>query len=462
MNQHTIKQSVSVSGVGLHTGANVTLTFQPAPANHGFKFKRTDLEGQPVVNADVSRVVATQRSTTIQSGDAIVHTIEHVMSALAGLQIDNVLMEIDGPEVPIMDGSAWPFAAALQEAGREEQDSPREYFEIEEPITFRDEASGVEMTALPADRFEIITMIDFNSPTLGQQYASLNNLDNYLEAIAPARTFVFVREIEALLEQNLIKGGDLDNAIVIADQPVSQDKLDTLAQKLNKPSVKVESEGILNTSKLKFKNEPARHKLLDVIGDTALLGKPIKGRILATKPGHRSNVNFTQLLKKHYLEQRKLKGRPKYDPNQTPVFDSVQIAAWLPHRFPFLLIDKIIELSDTHVVGVKNITFNEAYFQGHFPNNPVMPGVLQIEALAQTGGILALSTVEDPGNWDTYFIKIDKTKFKQKVVPGDTLILKMELLAPIRRGICQMQATAYVGNRIVSEGELTAQIVKRS
>lgn len=462
MNQHTIKQSISINGVGLHTGAKVTLTFQPAPANHGYKFKRVDLEGQPIVNADVNRVVATQRSTTIQSGEAIVHTIEHIMSALAGLEIDNVLMEIDGPEVPIMDGSAIPFVQALQKAGREEQDAPRDYFEIEEPITYRDEETGVEMTALPAEDFEIITMIDFNSQILGQQYASLNSLEHYDQEIAPCRTFVFVREIEALMEQDLIKGGNLDNAIVIADQPISQEKLDSLAQKLGKPSVKVEQEGVLNTLKLKFKNEPARHKLLDVIGDTALLGKPIKGRILATKPGHRSNVEFTKLLKKHYLEQRKLKGKPKYDPNKTPVFDLVRIAEWLPHRFPFLLIDKIIELSDQHVVGVKNVTFNETHFQGHFPNNPVMPGVLQIEALAQTGGILALSTVEDPGNWDTYFIKIDKTKFKYKVVPGDTLILKMELLAPIRRGICQMQATAYVGNRIVSEGELTAQIVKRS
>ncbi len=462
MNQHTIKRSVAVSGVGLHTGQKVTITFQPAPVNHGYKFKRVDLEGTPVVNADVNRVVSTQRGTTIQSGEAIVSTVEHALSALAGLQVDNILMEIDGPEVPIMDGSALPFVEAIQEAGIEEQDAKREYFEIEEPITYRDEESGLEMTALPADRFEVITMIDFNSKTLGQQYASINDLGDYAEEIAPSRTFVFLREIEMLLEQNLIKGGDLDNAIVIADQTISQDKLDALASKLGKPSVRVEQEGILNTIKLKYRNEPARHKLLDVIGDTALLGKPIKGRILATKPGHTTNVEFTKLLKKHYLEQRKLKGKPKYDPNKAPVFTIEQVSQWLPHRFPFLLIDKIIELSDTHVVGVKSVTFNESYFQGHFPGNPVMPGVLQIEALAQTGGILALSTVEDPGNWDTYFIKIDNAKFKHKVVPGDTLILKMELLAPIRRGICQMQATAYVGNKIVSEGELTAQIVKRS
>lgn len=462
MNQHTIQKSISVSGVGLHTGEQVTLTFQPAPVNHGYKFKRVDLENQPIVNADVNRVVSTQRGTTIQSGEAIVNTVEHVLSALAGLKVDNILMDIDGAEVPIMDGSAMPFVEALLEAGLDEQDAPRDYFEIEEPITYRDEETGVEMTALPADNFEIITMIDFNSKILGQQYASLNDLDDYAEAIAPCRTFVFVREIEMLMKQDLIKGGDLDNAIVIADQPIEQSKLDDLARRLGKPSVKVEQEGVLNTIKLKYRNEPARHKLLDVIGDTALLGKPIKGRILATKPGHTSNVEFTKVLKKHYLEHRKLKGKPKYDPNQTPVFDSVRIAEWLPHRYPFLLIDKITELSEKHVVGIKNVTFNEGFFQGHFPNNPVMPGVLQMEALAQTGGILALSTVEDPGNWDTYFIKIDNAKFKYKVVPGDTLILKMELLAPIRRGICQMQGTAYVGNRIVSEGELTAQIVKRS
>lgn len=462
MNQHTIKKVVSVSGVGLHTGKQVKISFHPAPVNHGYKFKRIDLEAQTVINADVSRVVSTQRGTKIRSGAAEISTIEHVLSALAGLQIDNVLMEIDGPEVPIMDGSAMPFVKVLLKAKLEEQDSPRDYFEIEEAITYRDEESGIEMTALPADGFEVITMIDFNSKVLGQQYASLDNLDNYVEEIASCRTFVFLREIEYLLSQDLIKGGDLENAIVIADQPLPQGKMDELAKKLGKPSVKIEQDGILNTIKLKFKNEPARHKLLDVIGDVALLGKPIKGRILATKPGHTSNIEFTKLLKKHYLEQRKLKGKPKYDPNKAPVFDLVKISEWLPHRHPFLLVDKIIELSKTHVVGIKNVTFNEAHFQGHFPNNPVMPGVLQIEALAQTGGILALSTVEDPGNWDTYFIKIDNTRFKHFVVPGDTLILKMELLAPIRRGICQMQATAYVGNKIVSEGELTAQIIKRS
>ncbi len=460
--QNTIKKSVSVKGVGLHTGKIVTLTFQPAPVNHGYKFQRIDLEGQPVINADVNRVVSTQRGTTLQVGKAQINTVEHVLSALTGLQIDNVLMELDGPEAPILDGSAMPFVKALREAGLEEQDEPREYFEIEEPIVYRDEETGSEMMALPSDVFEVTALIDFNSPVLGQQFASLKNMHDFETEIAPCRTFVFLHELEYLYKQNLIKGGDLDNAIVIVDRLMSQEELDQLAKLLGKPSVKVEDTGILNTLELHFKNEPARHKLLDVVGDVALLGVPIKGRIVATKPGHKTNVEFTKILKKHYLEQKKLKGKPKYDPDQEPLFNTVQIAEWLPHRYPFLLIDKIIELSETHVVGVKNITFNEFYFQGHFPNNPVMPGVLQIEAMAQTGGILALSTVEDPGNWDTYFLKIDNAKFKHKVLPGDTVLFKMELMAPIRRGICQMYGTAYVGNKIVSEAELTAQIVKRS
>ncbi len=462
MKQRTIKKPVSVSGIGLHTGEVVNLSLHPAPVNHGIKFQRVDLEGRPLVNADIAWVVSTQRGTTLASAKAQVHTVEHTLSALAGMSIDNALVQIDGPEVPILDGSAFPFVQLIREAGIEEQEEDREYFEVEEPIFYQDEQSDSEMLLLPADHFEVTTLIDFNSPVLGQQYAVMRDIEEYETEIAPCRTFVFLHELEYLFDQNLIRGGDLDNAIVIVDRPVDQEHLDKLAKKLNKPSVHVEKEGILNTVNLHFKNEPARHKLLDVIGDIALLGRPIKGKLMATKPGHKTNVEFTKVLKERYQEQRKLKGKPKYDPDQPPLFTTTMIEEWLPHRYPFLLVDKIIELSDTHVVGVKNVTFNEYFFEGHFPKNPVMPGVLQIEALAQTGGILVLSLVGDPGQWDTYFLKIDNAKFKERVLPGDTVLLKMELLSPIRRGICQMQGTAYVGNKIVSEAELTAQIRKRS
>ncbi|PSR14589.1 MAG: UDP-3-O-[3-hydroxymyristoyl] N-acetylglucosamine deacetylase [Bacteroidetes bacterium] len=461
MKQKTIKQPTSLEGVGLHSGAAVKLTFQPAVEDHGIKFQRMDLDGNPVVHADVGRVVSTERSTTIKSGEASISTVEHVLAALAGLEIDNILIQVTGPEVPILDGSAAGFVKALQAAGIVEQAAEREYFIIEEPIIYRDEATGTELMALPHDGFEIVTLIDFGSPVLGQQYATLKSVDKFAEDIAPCRTFVFLRELEMLFEHNLIKGGDLDNAIVIADNAVPQEQLDRLAIKLGRPKVAFDGKGLLNNLELRFQNEPARHKLLDVLGDISLLGKPILGRILATKPGHTANVAFTKLLKKSFQEQRKLRGKPKYDPNEEPLFDAVKIAEWLPHRYPFLLVDKIIALSESQVVGVKNVTFNEEFFQGHFPGNPVMPAVLQIEAMAQTGGILALSTVEDPGNWDTYFLKIENAKFKNKVVPGDTVLLKMELIAPIRRGICQMLGTAYVGNKIVSEAELTAQIVKR-
>lgn len=462
MKQKTIQKTISLEGVGLHSGETVKLTFLPAGVHHGIKFQRIDLDGEPVVPADVSRVVNTERSTTIQSGEAVVSTVEHVLSALAGLTIDNVLIQINGPEVPILDGSAKMFVEALKKAGQEEQEAEREYFIVEEPIIFKNEETGTELMALPHDGFEVVTLIDFESPVLGQQYATLSNLEDYAEEIAPCRTFVFLRELEMLFEHNLIKGGDLDNAIVIADSAVPQKQLDKLAKKLNRPKVEFDGQGILNNLELRFKNEPARHKLLDVIGDMTLLGRPVKGRILATKPGHASNVAFTKMLKQSFLKQRKLRGKPRYDPNEKPIFDSVEIAKWLPHRFPFLLVDKIIYLEGPKVVGVKNVTFNEPFFQGHFPNNPVMPAVLQIEAMAQTGGILALSTVEDPGNWDTYFLKIENAKFKHMVVPGDTVLFKMELIAPIRRGICQMRGTAYVGDKIVSEAEMTAQIVKRS
>lgn len=461
MKQHTIKKSVKVKGVGLHTGKEVTLCFKPAPVNHGYKFQRVDLESAPTIAADANRVVSTNRGTTLQSGEVQISTVEHVLSALVGMGLDNVLLEVDGPEIPILDGSANGFIDILAQAEQEEQEAEREYFEVTKPISYKDEVTGSEIMVIPADEYQLTTMIDFNSPTLGHQYASLDHIDQYQKEIAPCRTFVFLHELEQLLNQNLIKGGDLDNAVVIVDRLMSQEELKVLSKRLGKTDIQVEKEGILNTTDLRFENEPARHKLLDVIGDMALVGMPIKGKIVATKPGHTVNVAFAKILKKLVREQRKLRGKPKYDPTIEPIHDTVSITKLIPHRYPMLLVDKIIELSDVHVVGIKSITFNEGIFQGHFPGNPVFPGVLQLEALAQTGGILALSQVPDPENWDTYFIKIDAAKFKNKVVPGDTLILKMELLSPIRRGIVQMQGTAYVGNKIVSEGELTAQILRR-
>ena len=461
MKQCTLAKDCEFEGIGLHTGKMATMVIKPAPVNHGIRFQRIDLKDAPVLPAEVSRVISTNRGTTIKAGDVQVSTVEHILSALAGMGIDNVLIDIDGPEVPIMDGSAKHFTEAFRAVGIVEQALEKDYLELTEAVSFRDELSGTELIAVPSDKFEVTAMIDFRSPFLGQQFASLNDLSEYESEIAPCRTFVFLREIEKLANENLIKGGDLNNAIVIVDRMMTQPELDDLALKLNKPSVRVEKEGILNTVELQFANEAARHKVLDIIGDLALVGKPIKAKILANKPGHTANVEFAKLLKKKYHELRKLKGKPNYNPDEIPLMDVQKIQTMLPHRHPFLLIDKIIELDEQHVVGIKNITFTESCFQGHFPGNPIFPGVLQIEALAQTGGILAISQQPDPGNWDTYFIKIENTKFKSKVLPGDTLILKMELMSPIRRGIVQMMGTAYVGNKIVSEGELTAQIVRR-
>jgi UDP-3-O-[3-hydroxymyristoyl] N-acetylglucosamine deacetylase/3-hydroxyacyl-[acyl-carrier-protein] dehydratase len=461
MNQQTIKSTLQLNGVGLHTGKAVALEFFPAEVNHGIKFRRVDLEDQPVLKADVGLVDSTNRGTCLKSKDVEVHTVEHLMSALIALGVDNVMIDVNGPEIPIMDGSAKMFCDAIKEVGLEEQDKERDYFVVEEPIFFKDDNGDTELIALPYDGFQVTTMIDFNSKVLGTQHAQLNSLDEYESEIASCRTFVFLHELEALFDQGLVRGGDLDNAVVLVDKVLSEEALNALAEKIGKPGIKVESEGVLNTTDLYFRNEPARHKLLDVIGDLGLIGAPIKGKIITNRPGHTANVQFARVLKKAYLMQKKSRNIPKYDPNIEPVYDVNQIQELLPHRFPFLMIDKIIEVSENHVVGVKNVAMNEHLFQGHFPGNPIFPGVLQVEAMAQTGGILALLLQEDQKGWDTYFLKINNTKFKGMVRPGDTLVFKLELMAPIKRGIVQMYGAAYVGGKLVSEGEFTAQIVQR-
>ena len=461
MQQHTLKGKFSVTGVGLHTGAHTTVTFNPAPANYGVRFMRTDLEGTPVIRAEASKVVSTNRCTTIGQGDARVSTVEHALSALSGMHVDNALIEIDGPEMPILDGSARDYAKAVKAIGLEAQEAERDYFVVDKAMRYKDDATGAELVALPAEGFEVAALIDFNSPILNKQHAQLTDTEQYAEEVAPSRTFCFLRELEALHERGLIRGGDVDNAVVIVDEMKSEEELAELAKKLGKDQFKVERTGYLNNTELRFPNEPARHKLLDVIGDLSLVGAPIKGKIVATKPGHQANVAFAKQLREAYQLQRKLRGVPKYDPNGAPLYNTQQIMDLLPHRYPMLMLDKIIDLSDRHVVGVKNITMNEHILQGHFPGNPIFPGVLQVEAMAQAGGIFALSLEEDPYGYDTYFLKIDNTKFRNKVVPGDTLMLKMVLSAPIRRGIVQMHGTAYVGNTVVSEGDFTAQIVKR-
>jgi len=458
--QHTIKAPVTVSGIGLHTGVVSNMTFRPAPINHGFKFQRVDLPGAPVVAADADNVVDLSRGTTIEQNGARVNTVEHTLAALVGLQLDNVLIELDGPEPPIMDGSSIEFVKALLTVGLEEQNALRNYFEITSGITFKDESRGVEIVALPLDDYRLTAMVDYNSPVLGSQHASLTNIEQFEEEIAPCRTFVFLHELEALYKQNLIKGGDLDNAIVIVDRVVKEEELSYLSDLLKKPKVQVKEEGVLNNTELRFKNEPARHKLLDLMGDLALIGRPIKGQILAARPGHAANVAFAKKVKR-VIREASIKSVPTYDPKKKPVMDINQIAATLPHRYPFLLIDKIIHLDETTVTGVKNITLNEPFFQGHFPGNPVLPGVIQIEAMAQTGGILVLSTVDKPEDYWTYFLGIDKCRFKRKVVPGDTIIFKCELLAPIKRGIAKMSGQAFVAGQLVMEAEMSASIVKK-
>jgi UDP-3-O-[3-hydroxymyristoyl] N-acetylglucosamine deacetylase/3-hydroxyacyl-[acyl-carrier-protein] dehydratase len=456
--QKTIKNEFSIVGVGLHTGEKVTLTVKPAVDNHGFKFKRVDIEGQPIINADADLVVDTSRGTTLEKNGVRVYTTEHVLAALAGLEIDNALLELDGPEMPIMDGSAYPFVQLILEVGIEEQEAEKDYFVVTENLTYEDLERHTEMLAVPQDEFRLTVMVDYNSPLLGTQHAHMYHVGEFVEEISRCRTFVFLREIEFLAKNGLIKGGDLDNAIIIADQMLPQEKLDEIADLLGKPHIKVEAAGILNNLTLHFQNEPARHKLLDIVGDLALVGKPIKGHILAARPGHKGNVDFARLIKQEIKKQQKQ--GPQFDLTKDPVYDINDIEKLLPHRYPFLLIDKIIEVDETSIVGVKNITFNEPQFTGHFPGNPVMPGVLQIEAMAQVGGIFALSTVPDPENYMTYFMKIDGVKFKRKVIPGDTLVFQLELLTPIRRGIVHMQGKGYVNGQLAVEAELMAQIVK--
>ncbi len=458
--QHTIKEEITISGAGIHTGASVTIRIKPSDPHTGIVFQRVDLPGKPTVKADVDNVIETNRSTTLQANGARVSTIEHLMASLVGMEIDNVLIEIDGEEVPILDGSAEPFVEVLEKIGTRQQEATKVYYTIEHNISFIDEEKKVEMVALPYHEYRINTLIDFNSPVLGTQHAALKDIKDFNKEIAPCRTFCFFHELEFLLANNLIKGGDINNAIVVVDKPVTVDQVARISRVFNKTDVKVSEEGILNNLKLRFPNEPARHKLLDVVGDLALVGFPFKAHIIANRPGHAANVRFAKKIKEHIKKYKHRQDIPKYNPSLPPVLDIHAIEKVLPHRFPFLLVDKVIELTDKHVIAIKNVTYNEPFFQGHFPGNCVMPGVLQVEALAQAGGFLAIPR-DTEDQYDTYFLKIENCKFKQKVVPGDTLILKMELSNPIRRGICEMKGTIYVGDKVVTEADLVAQIVKR-
>lgn len=458
--QRTIKSPVSVSGTGLHTGASATMTFNPAPENHGYKFRRVDVAGSPVIDADCDNVTDTSRGTTITQNGASVSTVEHVLAALVGLEIDNVLIDIDGPETPIMDGSSIFFVDALTEVGTVEQDADREYYHIPYNIHYSEGDRKVEMVAMPLDDYRFTCMVDYNSPVLGSQHASISSISEFRKEIASCRTFCFLHELEMLLKHDLIKGGDLNNAIVVVDKDVNNEELQHLAKLFNREEIKVAPQGILNNIELRHQNEPARHKLLDMIGDLALVGVPLKGHIMAARPGHAANVAFAKKIKALIKKERSRKHVKVYDPNMKPVYDTVQIMNILPHRPPMLLVDKILELTKTHVVGLKSVTMNEPFFAGHFPGAPVMPGVLQIEAMAQTGGILVLNTVPDPENYLTLFLKIENARFKDKVLPGDTLIFRCDLIGPIRRGIAQMKGIGMVGERVVVEAELMAQIVR--
>lgn len=458
--QKTIKNSISVTGKGLHTGQDGTMTFYPAPVDHGIKFRRSDLKKMPIISASIDNVVGTARGTTIGENGANVFTIEHVLAAFRGLGVDNVLIDLNMEEIPIKDGSSSFFIKAIQDAGIVELEKERDFIIIDEVLEYEVPEKKIKIRIEPSDKFEIEVSIDYEARVLGAQKASISSMDQFSDEISKCRTFVFLHELEFLLSNNLIKGGDLASAIVFVNREVPQEELDRLAAVFNKPSVKVKKEGILNNLELHFPNEPARHKLLDLIGDLGLLGKPIKGKITAERPGHHSNIEFAKIIKQHLIKKEAMLKKPPFDIYAEPLLDVIQIQKILPHRSPFLLVDKVLEMSNTHIIAVKNVTMNEPFFAGHFPEEPIMPGVLQVEAMAQAGGIFVLHQVPDPKFYSTYFLKINDVRFRGKVVPGDTLVFSIELINPIRRGICQMRGKAYVGDKVVMDGELTAQIVK--